>query len=113
MREIQTIEAALNRVAWRRRWFRAWNGLFRGLFLASLAWLIATLGFKFLPLPFAVFGVLGVAALGAVALGFLWGGRRSDGLLETARWLDQQLGSKERLSAAVELHHTSGAWGAA
>ena len=113
MREIQTIEAALNRVAWRRRWFRAWNGFFQGLLLASLAWLMATLGFKFLPLPFAMFGVLGLAALGAVALGFIWGGFRTDGLLETARWLDQQLGSKECLSAAVELHQTSGPWGAA
>ena len=112
MSDLEAIESALAKTARRRRWFRAWNGLFVGLFVASAIWLVATILFKLLPLPFQIFGVLGGLVVGMVVGGFAWGGRAQESALETARWVDHQLGLKEKLSAAIEFSGTSERWGA-
>ncbi len=111
MSDLETINSVLSRTARRRRWFRAWNGLFTGLMIAASVWLLATISFKLAPVPFAMFGILGGLALAAVVGGFLWGGRRRESPLETAQWVDQQLGLKEKLSAALEFSRSSAAWG--
>ena len=111
MSDLDAINSVLSKTARRRRWFRAWNGLFSGLMLAASVWLLATIIFKLAPIPFGVFGVLGVFAMVSVVGGFFWGGRRIDSPLETAQWVDQRLSLKEKLSAAVEFSRSSAAWG--
>lgn len=112
MSELETIHSVLKKTARRRRWFRAWNGLFTGLFVAACLWLVAMLGFKLLPLPFGMFGGIGLLAVLFVLGGFVWGGRKRDSSLATAQWVDQKLGLKEKLSAAVEFSQSSNRWGA-
>ncbi len=111
MSDLETIRSVLKQAAKRRRWARAWNGLFGGLFLASAVWLATVAVFKLFPVPFASLGAAGIAAALLALGGFLWGGRKKDSGLETARWVDQKHGFKERLSAAVEFR-SSNAWGA-
>jgi hypothetical protein len=111
MSELERIETVLGKTARQRRWFRAWNGLFMGLFVAAFLWLLATVSFKLLPIPFGIFGGLWPIALVAVLGGFIWGGRKKDSALVTAQWVDQQLGLKEKLSAAVEFSQSSSRWG--
>ncbi len=111
MSDLEKINVALKKTAGRRRWFRAWNGLFSGLFVAATVWLLATILFKVLPLPFEMFGGLAFFSAAALCFGFVWGARRLDSSLETARWVDQQLGLKEKLSAAVEFSSSSEKWG--
>ena len=111
MSELEKIETVLSKTARQRRWFRAWNGLFTGLFLAACFWLLATVSFKLFPIPFEIFEGLGPIAILAVLGGFIWGGRQQDSPLVTAQWLDQQLGLKEKLSAAIEFSRSSGRWG--
>ena len=110
MSDLETIRLTLEKAARRRRWAKAWNGLFRGLLLASALWLAAVATFKLFPIPFASLGVAGIAALLLTLGGFVFGGRRKDSALETAQWMDQKLGSKERLSAAIEFSSSS-SWG--
>ncbi len=111
MSDLEKINLALRKTAGRRRWFRAWNGLFSGLFVAALVWLMGTVLFKVLPLPIEIFSGLAIFSVLALVMGFFWGARRLDSSLETARWVDQQLGLKEKLSAAVEFSSSSGKWG--
>lgn len=110
MSDLETIRLTLDKAARRRRWAKAWNGLFRGLFLASALWLAAVAAFKLFPIPFASLVVAGIAAVLLTLGGFVFGGRRKDSALETAQWVDQKLGSKERLSAAIEFSSSS-SWG--
>ncbi len=111
MSELDSIQNALNQTAQRRRWLRIWNGFFTGLFWAACAWLLFSVAFKLLPIPFATLGVAALVAAGLVVFGVLRGGWRRESKLETARWVDQQLGTKERLSAALEFSEKGGEWG--
>ncbi len=110
MSDLKTIQSVLEKAARRRRWAKAWNGLFRGLFLASALWLAAVAAFKLFPIPFAALGIAGMAAALLTLGGFVFGGRKKDSALETAQWVDRKLGSKERLSAAIEFSSSS-SWG--
>lgn len=107
MSDLETIQSALEKAARRRRWAKAWNGLFLGLFFASALWLAAVAAFKLFPIPFASLGLAGLAALLLTLGGFVFGGRKKDSALATAQWVDQKLGSKERLSAAIEFSSSS------
>lgn len=110
MSDLETIQLVLEKAARRRRWAKAWNGLFLGLFFASALWLAAVATFKLFPIPFAALGVAGIAAVLLTLGGFVFGGRKKDSALETAQWVDRKLGSKERLSAAIEFSSSS-SWG--
>lgn len=110
MNELDKIKEVLGRLALRRRWFRAWNGLFRGLLIAALIWTFSTILFKLLPIPFGIFGGLGLVAVLLVVGGFLWGGWRHETSLETAQWVDEKLGLKEKLSAAIEFSGEKHGW---
>ena len=107
MSDKETIQLVLEKAARRRRWAKAWNGLFCGLFLASALWLAAVAAFKLFPIPFAALGIAGMAAALLTLGGFVFGGRKKDSALETARWVDKKIGSKERLSAAIEFSSSS------
>ena len=111
MSDLKTIQSVLETAARRRRWSKAWNGFFRGLFLASALWLAAVAAFKLFPIPFAALGIAGIAAALLTLGGFVFGGRKKDSALETAQWVDRKLGSKERLSAAIEFSSSSSSWG--
>ena len=110
MSDKETIQSVLEKAARRRRCAKAWNGLFRGLFLASALWLAVVAAFKLFPIPFAALGIAGIAAAALTLGGFVFGGRKKDSALETAQWVDRELGSKERLSAAIEFSSSS-SWG--
>ena len=107
MSDRETIQSVLEKAARRRRWAKAWNGLFRGLFLASALWLAVVAAFKLFPIPFAALGIAGMVAALLTLGGFVFGGRKKDSALETAQWVDRKLGSKERLSAAIEFSSSS------
>jgi hypothetical protein len=105
--ELQFIESVVHRTARRRRWQRAFRGLWEGLFIGSILWLGSLGLYKLLPVPSVVLvwagaGLL-LCALGGALLAF-WHAPSSEA---TARWLDQRLQLKERLSTALELAHTA------
>lgn len=107
MNELEFIESVVHRTARRRRWQRAFRGLWEGLFLGGVLWLGAFGLYKLLPLPVVVLGWalagLGLCALGGALLAF----RHAPSSEATARWLDQRLQLKERLSTALELAHAA------
>ncbi|HEY9173780.1 MAG TPA: hypothetical protein VI136_15970 [Verrucomicrobiae bacterium] len=107
MSELQFIETVVRRTARRRRWQRAFCGLWHGVFVGSLVWLAALGVYKVVPIP-AVTLIWAGVALGLCALGgLLWAAWRDPSPASTARWLDQRLGLKERLSTALELAGTA------
>ncbi len=106
MSELQFIESVVRRTARRRRWQRAFCGLWQGVFVGSLVWLAALGVYKVFPVPAATLSwagvLLAICAIGGV-LRAIW---RNPSLENTARWLDQRLHLKERLSTAMEVAHT-------
>lgn len=103
MSDIQIIESVLENTARRRRWQRAWRGAWFGLFLGAMAWLVALLCFKFLPVSVAILPRAGLLAAGLVLGAFALGWLRRDSLPQTARWVDGQQKLQERLSTALEV----------
>lgn len=103
MSELERVEQVVSEAGRRRRWQRAWNGLWRGMLVGGVAWLIGLGAYKALPLPDATLGIAGLAAVFCVLAGGLVGFWRRDGVLTTARWLDDRQQLKERLSTALEL----------
>ena len=110
MSDLQKIRTVLDRAARHRRWSRAWNGLLWGVFAASAIWLLALVAFKLLPVPFAALCAIGLGACGLMPVGFVWGWWKKDSPLDTAKWVDNELALKERLSAAIEFQ-SSESWG--
>ncbi len=103
MSELQIIEATLEKTAQRRRWQRAWAGFWRGLLFGGSLWLVTLIAYKLFPIPVeALLGAGGVAFVLAV-IGFALGWSRKPGQNETARWVDSQTQSQERLSTALEV----------
>ena len=112
MSELEQVEQVVTEAGRRRRWQRAWNGLWRGMLVGGVAWLVGLGAYKALPLPAATLGIAGLAAILCVLGGGLIGFWRRDGVLTTARWLDDRQQLKERLSTALELGRDEklGAW---
>jgi chromosome segregation ATPase len=112
MSELQIIESALERTAHRQRWQRAWRGFWQGLLAGTLLWLTALVLFKVFPLPPEIFPAAGAVALLAMVIGFAIGWWRRPSLIETARWVDDKNGFKERLSTALEISQSerAGRW---
>jgi hypothetical protein len=104
MSELQVIETMLRQTARRRRWQRAFQGLGWGVFAGAGLMLLAVLTYKLLPVPKTTLGVAGGVALAASLAGMIRGAWRKPTVLETARWVDEQKGLKERLSTALELN---------
>lgn len=109
MSGLQIIQATLQRAGRRRRSERAWRGFWQGLFWACLLYLTCLIGFKLLPLPFAVLGYAALGGIGCMVVGFLAGWWRKPTAMETARWVDEQQRLQERLSTALEVGATEGA----
>ncbi len=103
MNELQSIEMALTRAAWRRRLERTLIGFGRGLFFGGIVVLVALAIHKLLPVSQVVI-LAALAAGGATVLaGIIWGAWLKMSLLETARWVDERKAFKERLSTALEM----------
>lgn len=107
MSELQFIETVIRRTARRRRWQRAFRGLWQGVFAGSLVWLGALGVYKLLPIPTVTLAWAGVALVLCALIGTLWAVWHRPSPESTARWLDQRLGLKERLSTALELASAS------
>src|ERR1051325_46470 len=103
MSELNTIEAALQKAAQRRRLDRTLRGAWRGLLVASIVWLVALVSYKLLPVPFDVLAFAGLAGILCVIVGAILGGWRKSSTNETARWVDVKQNLKERLSTALEV----------
>ncbi|MCW5557164.1 MAG: hypothetical protein KIT22_04935 [Verrucomicrobiae bacterium] len=102
MPEIESIQSALRRTARRLRWLRGWDGLWRGAVVGAALYLTALAVFKLLPVPHAVVGWSGVAAIAVTVFGFFAGFRRPTSEIEAARWLDEREGLQQRLATALE-----------
>lgn len=103
MSELQVIKSALTQAARRRRWQQALNGCGWGMLAGGVLVLLTLILFKVLPLPAWCVPAAGITA-GILALaGLLHGAWRGVSLLETARWVDERKGLKERLSTAMEM----------
>ncbi len=111
MNELQVIATAVERTTRRRHRQRAFGGLWTGLFIGSLVWLATLALDKLFPLPTLALlwagATLPLVAL-ASAVVSAW---HTPPLEETARWLDQRLQLKERLSTALEWADASAAEG--
>jgi hypothetical protein len=103
MSELQQVERLVAQAARRQRWLRAWQGLWRGWLIGGLVWLLGLGLYKVLPLPEVTLAWAGLAGLVCILAGGVVGFWRPAGLLATARWLDERLNLKERLSTALEL----------
>src|SRR6185295_14825796 len=102
MSELNTIEAALQKAAQRRRLDRALRGALRGLFVASILWLVALIVYKLRHVPFEILALIGATGLVCVLGGAVAGGWCKLSTNETARWVDVKQNLKERLSTALE-----------
>jgi hypothetical protein len=103
MSELERVEQVVQEAGRRLRWQRAWRGLWLGVLTGAGVWLVGLGCYKLLPLPELTLAFAGVTGLLCFAAGGLIGWWRSDGLLRTARWLDERQQLKERLSTALEL----------
>lgn len=103
MSELQQVERLVAQAARRQRWLRAWQGLWRGWLIGGVVWLVGLGLYKVLPLPEVSLAWVGLAGLVCILAGGVVGFWRPAGLLATARWLDERLDLKERLSTALEL----------
>ncbi|MCO5052610.1 MAG: hypothetical protein M9920_09930 [Verrucomicrobiae bacterium] len=110
--ELSQIQAALRRVARRRRRGRAWHGFWRGGLLGASVWGLSLALFKLMPIPTVVLWWTGALGIACAVIGFIVGGWRRPELAETARWVDVQLRLRERLSTALELaaNADAGSW---
>lgn len=112
MSEIQIIQTTLEGAARRRRWARALRGLWFGLLVGALVWLVALAVFKLAPVSTSILLKAGLVGLVCPLVGFIIGGWRKPGLVQTARWVDVKQNLKERMSTALEYSHDDhvGTW---
>lgn len=112
MSELDRVERVVQAARRRLRWQRAWRGLWLGVLSGAAVWLAGLALYKLLPLPDLTLAVAGIVGLVCMAAGGAIGCWRHQGLLPTARWLDERQGLKERLSTALELGRDEklGAW---
>src|SRR5437667_1205955 len=103
MSEIQVIQSALEKTAWRCRWQRAWRRCWQGLVAGAAVWLLVVAVYKLFPLPDQTLIAAGTIAAALVPAGFLAGFWRRPTLMETARWVDERQHFQERLSTALEV----------
>ena len=102
MKDRKFIEEKLKRAGNRRRWHQSWVGLWKGFFWGALLWLTTLVIFKLLPIPFSSLAWAGIAWTAMTVIGLLWNLIKPIDLSETAQWVDDQCGLKERFTAVLE-----------
>jgi hypothetical protein len=115
MSEKKVIEAKIDAAASRRKLQLGWRNMWLGLLIGACLWLAALAFYKLAPIPQS--SLLWAGAIGLVLplAGLLFGLAKRFAGSDTARWLDREIGLKERLSTAVELSDSSAknsAWSA-
>ena len=115
MSERQVIEAKIDAAASRRKLQLGWRNMWLGLLIGACLWLAAIAVYKLAPVPQSSLLWVGAIGLALPLAGLLFGLARRFAGSDTARWLDREIGLKERLSTAVELSDSSSknsAWSA-
>jgi hypothetical protein len=103
MSDLEQIHQVLTQAGQRRRSQRALNGLAEGVLVGAAVFLLALAAYKFLPLQSWIVPAAGAFALVAALVGLAIRGWRSESLVKTARWIDEEKKLKERLSTALEV----------
>ena len=115
MSERQVIEAKIDAAGSRRKLQLGWRNMWLGLLIGACLWLAALAVYKLAPVPQSSLLWVGAIGLALPLAGLLFGLARRFAGSDTARWLDREIGLKERLSTAVELSDSSSknsAWSA-
>ena len=106
MSKKQVINEKIEAAAGRRKIQAGWRGMWLGLWVGGCLWLVTIATYKLLPISTAmVFGLV-IVGLSFPVIGLALGLAKRFAARDTARWLDQETGLKERLSTAVELTET-------
>ena len=115
MSEKQVIDAKIEAASGRRKVQAGWRSMWLGLWFGVCLWLVTLVVYKLAPISTAsVFWAVAVGLMFPV-VGLILGLAKRFAAGDTARWLDQETGLKERLSTAVELTETEArdsAWSA-
>ena len=115
MREKQVIDAKIAAAARRRKLQWGWQNMWLGLLIGVCLWLASPSVYKLAPVPQTTLLWAGVIGLALPLAGLLFGLAKRFAGSDTARWLDREIGLKERLSTAVEMSDISAknsAWSA-
>ena len=115
MREKQVIDAKIAAAARRRKLQWGWQNMWLGLLIGVCLWLASLSVYKLAPVPQTTLLWAGVIGLALPLAGLLIGLAKRFAGSDTARWLDREIGLKERLSTAVEMSDISAknsAWSA-
>ena len=115
MREKKIIDAKIVAASNRRKLQRGWQNMWLGLLIGVCFWLASLSVYKLAPVPQTTLFWAGVVGLALPLAGLLSGLAKRFASSDTARWLDREIGLKERLSTAVEMPEISSktsAWSA-
>jgi len=115
MSEKQVIDAKIAAAARRRKLQWGWQNMWLGLLIGVCLWLTSLSVYKLAPVPLTTLLWAGVIGLALPLAGLLFGLAKRFADSDTARWLDREIGLKERLSTAVEMSDISAknsAWSA-
>ncbi len=107
MREKQVIDAKIAAAARRRKLQWGWQNMWLGLLIGVCLWLASLSVYKLAPVPQTTLLWAGVIDLALPLAGLLFGLAKRFAGSDTARWLDREIGLKERLSTAVEMSDIS------
>jgi hypothetical protein len=115
MSEKKVIYAKIAAAARRRKLQWGWQNMWLGLLIGVCLWLASLSVYKLAPVPQMTLLWAGVIGLALPLAGLLFGLAKRFAGSDTARWLDREIGLKERLSTAVEMSDISAknsAWSA-
>ena len=115
MSEKKVIDAKIAAAARRRKLQWGWQNMWLGLLIGVCLWLASLSVYKLAPVPQTTLLWAGVIGLALPLAGLLFGLAKRFAGSDTARWLDREIGLKERLSTAVEMSDISAknsAWSA-
>ena len=115
MSEKKVIDAKIDAATRRRKLQWGWQNMWLGLLIGVCLWLASLSVYKLAPVPQTTLLWAGVIGLALPLAGLLIGLAKRFAGSDTARWLDREIGLKERLSTAVEMSDISAknsAWSA-
>jgi hypothetical protein len=111
----KVIDAKIDAATRRRKLQWGWQNMWLGLLIGVCLWLASLSVYKLAPVPQTTLLWAGVIGLALPLAGLLIGLAKRFAGSDTARWLDREIGLKERLSTAVEMSDISAknsAWSA-
>ena len=103
MSEKQVINAKIEAASGRRKVQAGWRSMWLGLWFCACLWLVTLVVYKLFPISTATVFWAVMVGLAFPLIGIALGLAKRFAARDTARWLDQETGLKERLSTAIEL----------